>query len=339
MTKIPSESRAAQLVDKFRTQSLSPEELNEFKTFIAMMSDEEVANMFEQHPDTKYECHEMPKELFERIISGIERRAIAEQALCKTAHRRRLITVAATIAIPLLCVVAWLGINLEEYSRYNDMLASDTQLTTSDGETARLQLPDGSDITLGSNSHIKYSLKDFNDKLRVINGLGDISLNVAHNSKCPFILKSDGLEVRVLGTKFSLMAKTDAPAAMLYLEEGSVEMKSTVSGEVVVIKPHELVAMNYTTGSFTIEHLDAPNDARARLRGDISFKGISLMDVLNRLSDTYHKEFTYEEKYVAGKTFTGYLPTTNIYEAINIICEVFHLEAYMGADKITLKQR
>lgn len=339
MIKFTTESRIEELVDRFRANTLSSGELKEFKKLIAMMSDEEVADIFEKHPDSGYESREMSEENFDRIISEMKRRAIAEQTLCRSVHRRRLIMVAAVVAIPLLCVVAWLGINLGEYSRYNEMLASDTQLATSDGETARLRLPDGSNISLGSNSRVTYSLKNFNDNERVINGLGEVWLDVAHNSKCPFILKSNGLEVRVLGTKFSLIAKADAPSAMLYLEEGSVEMKSTVSGEVVVIKPNELVTMNYATGSFTIEYLNAPNDVRARLRGDISFNGVSLTDVIEGLSDTYHKKFMYDKEDVAGKTFTGYLPSTDILEAVNIICEVFRLEAYMSPDSIVLKHK
>lgn len=337
MSTTTADTRLEELVGKFRSHTLTPDELAEFREIIARMPDDEVAETFSRYGDS--DISEIPAESFERIIAGIR---------AKTAHRhkpqflsvlRRFTAVAAVMTLPLIGVIVWLVVNMGQYSKYRQMLASDTEITTSEGESATLRLPDGSEAIVRSDSRLAYSMRDFNDRERVVSGAGELQLEVTPAADRPFVLKSPGLEVKVLGTRFSLTAREGAASAMLYLESGSVEMKSTASGETVVIKPNELATMNYTTGRFTIENMDNQNDARARLRGDISFAGAPLTTVIDTLAKTYDKQLVYTETDVADKTFTGYLPGTDMTEAVEIICQIFNLEATTDGESVRLKRK
>lgn len=334
---IATDPRLEELVGKFRSHTLTAEELTEFRGIIAQMSDDEVAEIFSRYGDT--DTYDMPVESFERIIAGIQSRISHTKKPRYLTMLRRVTAVAAVMTLPLIGAVVWLAADMGKYSKYRDTLAAATEITTSDGETATMRLPDGSEAVIRSDSRLAYSIKDFNDRERIVSGAGELQLEVARAVGRPFLLRSPGLEVRVLGTKFSLNAREGAESAMLYLESGSVEMKSTASGETIVIKPNELATMNYATGRFTIENMDNHNDARARLRGDISFAGTSLATVIDTMADTYDKEFIYKEADIAGKTFTGYLPGTDMSEALEIICQIFQLEAYTDGDTVKLRRK
>lgn len=337
MPTIAPDSRLELLAGKFRAHTLTAEELKELKEAIAQMTDADVARIFGLYADT--DITPMPDDAFQRVIAQVMEKTAKKDRPRYLTMLRRVTAVAAAMTLPLIGAVVWLAADMGKYSKYRDTLAAATEITTSDGETATMKLPDGSEAVIRSDSRLAYSIKDFNDRERIVSGAGELQLEVARAAGRPFLLRSPGLEVRVLGTKFSLNAREGAESAMLYLESGSVEMKSTASGETIVIKPNELATMNYATGRFTIENMDNHNDARARLRGDISFAGTPLATVIDTMADTYDKEFIYKEADIAGKTFTGYLPGTDMTEALEIICQIFQLEAYTDGDTVKLRRK
>jgi len=113
------------------------------------------------------------------------------------------------------------------------------------GERKSFQLADGSVVTLNGGSRIEVS-KDFDLAKREISLKGEAYFNVTHNARKPFIIHTDNINVKVLGTEFDVKAYPGDKTTETILIKGSVEV--TVHDrpeEKIVLKPrHKLIIQN-----------------------------------------------------------------------------------------------
>lgn len=312
---------ADHLFEKLRANTLTRGELEELRAIVGSMSDRDIEAAYAARAD---EPTEIAPESVDRIRHQVD---ACVSASLRRRGMRRYIAIAAGIMLPLVAAVAWLSIRLGEYSRYDDTLTATNEVVTGVGESVTVRLPDGSQASIGPESALAYSLKDFNGKERTVDGAGNLELAVVKNPTCPFTLMAPGLRVRVLGTKFTLVARDGAPDAKLYLKEGSVEMESLASGERLTVRPNELVVMDYATGRMSVERMDNANDARAMLRGDMVFDGEPLSAVAERMSKVYGFSISWSGINPDEKIFTGYIPIGDRSEALSIVEHAFNLKA------------
>jgi len=78
-------------------------------------------------------------------------------------------------------------------------------------------LPDGSMISLNTQSTLEYS-KKFNKRNRTVELKGEAYFKVAHNPEKPFVIETGKLKIEVVGTEFNVNAKNT---------EGNVEVVVT----------------------------------------------------------------------------------------------------------------
>ncbi|MBO9635424.1 MAG: FecR family protein [Chitinophagaceae bacterium] len=111
------------------------------------------------------------------------------------------------------------------------------------GEMKTVQLPDGTVVTLNANSSIKLN-KDFNTSDRRLELSGEAFFKVAQNPSRPFIIHTDRMDVRVLGTSFNVKAYPDDQNFETTLIQGSVEVEmNNEEKRKVILKPNEKVTV------------------------------------------------------------------------------------------------
>jgi ferric-dicitrate binding protein FerR (iron transport regulator) len=96
---------------------------------------------------------------------------------------------------------------------------SNNAVTTTDS-FEMVELPDGSIVYLNHNSSLEFD-EDF--EKREVNAEGELFFSVAEGEE-PFVIKTEGGEVKVLGTEFSV--KTTEDELEVEVEDGIVELKS-----------------------------------------------------------------------------------------------------------------
>lgn len=100
------------------------------------------------------------------------------------------------------------------------------RVSTERGEVRRIALDDGSVVTLNGNSTIQIRYQD--DIRQVILRRGEASFEVAHNSRRPFVVNAEGLDVRAVGTEF--VVGIEAGGVEVTVEEGVVAVGGGASG-------------------------------------------------------------------------------------------------------------
>ena len=115
----------------------------------------------------------------------------------------------------------------------NELVYSDTDdveelvfntLTVPFGKTFVLSLSDGTKAHLNAGSSLKYPVKFLQGQNRIIHITGEAFLDVAKDSLRPFIVNTENMNVRVLGTKFNISSYTEDDTSDVVLVEGSVSL-------------------------------------------------------------------------------------------------------------------
>lgn len=99
-------------------------------------------------------------------------------------------------------------------------------LSTSNGETYQVRLPDGSAVWLNAASSLTYSAKLIQNGKRSVTLSGEAYFQVTKDKSHPFVVSTAGQQVEVLGTHFNVNAYADEPITATTLVEGSVKVSS-----------------------------------------------------------------------------------------------------------------
>lgn len=112
------------------------------------------------------------------------------------------------------------------------------------GGEYNLVLPDGTRIYLNAGTTLRYP-DHFAGGSREIFLSGEAYLEVSRDTSRPFIVRTDDMDVRVLGTVFNVNAYPDGSYVRTTLVEGKVE--TSCGGERIVMKPGTQVAYDKAT--------------------------------------------------------------------------------------------
>lgn len=158
-------------------------------------------------------------------------------------------------AVIVLCIaIGWFMWNPFQHS------SSGMEVVTVNlGTRMRVFLPDGSEVWLNSGSKLIYpkNFKNLSKREVVLSGEG--YFEVKHDSDHPFIIHTDFLNIKDLGTVFNIKAYPDEKQAVATLISGSIEV--TVNGDpgkTIILKPHEKVSYFADIQGLSLEKNNLP---------------------------------------------------------------------------------
>jgi ferric-dicitrate binding protein FerR (iron transport regulator) len=99
------------------------------------------------------------------------------------------------------------------------------EITVSYGSKSRVTLPDGSVVNLNSGSTLRYPAK-FSNTSRNVYLQGEAFFDVKKDPTHPFLVKTDAITIKVLGTKFNVKSYADEKTIQTTLVSGAVEIYS-----------------------------------------------------------------------------------------------------------------
>lgn len=157
------------------------------------------------------------------------------------------------------------------------------QLRVPYGKRAFLKLSDGTSLWVNTGSTVIYPAT-FSKNKREIYVDGEVYAEVFHDEKRPFIIKTNKLDVQVLGTIFNVSAYKEDKQINVVLVSGSVNVKPK-NGKATLIKPNQLFA--FTDEASTLRNVQVVNYTSWH-EGDYIFKNEPIENILLRLSRYYN---------------------------------------------------
>ncbi|TDQ79261.1 FecR family protein [Sphingobacterium yanglingense] len=178
------------------------------------------------------------------------------------------------------------------------------QIITPNGGMYSVVLPDGTKVRLNAGTHLRYPNRFIGDQ-RVVELTGEAYFDVKSNPSKPFIVKSIGQEVQVVGTRFNIQAYDGQAKVRTTLAEGKINLKNISNGMVRSLVPGEQGEVDGK--SLVVEPTDL-TVAMAWLNNTFVFKGKPIREIMLELSRWYDVEVDLEN--LPDETFYATLPRT-----------------------------
>ncbi|WP_316744393.1 FecR family protein [Pedobacter antarcticus] len=181
-------------------------------------------------------------------------------------------------------------------------------LETPKGGQYQIQLADGTLVWLNSDSKLSYPATFKSSETRTVELTGEAYFEVAHNPVQPFIVKTPGQTVEVLGTHFNMMAYENDDYQETTLLEGAVKVGFSTKSK--IIHPGQQAQTRRNSSEINIQsHVDTGRIISWK-EGVFTFDNSDIEDVMKQLSRWYDAVVVYQGEKPAV-TFTGVIPRNN----------------------------
>ncbi len=215
---------------------------------------------------------------------------LVQEVMLQTAGGRQLALNASTQTESL----DGMGLSLEQsaeekgliYASAPEAVEIETHLlSTPRGQDFKVTLADGSIVWLNAESQLEYPSR-FVGKERKVRLIGEAYFQIASNREMPFIVETNNMSTRVLGTEFNLCNYSERDAHVTLIK-GSVEVKSPKSkGGYVRMAPGEDAQLQ-PDGSFVLKEVDIDSYVYWK-EGFFYFDNTPLVDIMQSIGRWYN---------------------------------------------------
>ena len=223
---------------------------------------------------------------------------------------RKLIPVWLKVAAAVILLI---GCNYFWYT-YTENL---TEIKVPAGSRTNIVLPDGTEVSLNAGSVLRYH-RGFGIRERNVTLDGEGYFKVAKNAEVPFFVKTNDVQVQVVGTVFNVRAYDDDNYVMVSLLEGRVNL-SVSANSVMKLFPNEQALYNKNTGRMEKLKTNA-SKACDWLDGGLTFENASFADIAHRLERKFQVKISIESERLKAEHFSGSFDSNqNIYDILHEI--------------------
>lgn len=247
----------------------------------------------------------------------------------RTRRLKNIVLVVSGMAASLL-----IFLSLSFYTDLFSTSGATLSMRTTYGSRSEVVLPDGSIVKLNAGSNLDYHYDKIN-QTRKVDFSGEAFFEVA-KSKKPFVIEtSDGLKVKVLGTKFNLSTYPEDRMAQTSLFEGKVELSQKGSPSLILepgqmaILDKKLNEIKYTEGE--ISH------TTSWMQNKLYMENMSLHEVCTKLERWYDVRITLASSDLGEKIhYTGVLKEQTVLDVLNALCHLSSISYKLNGKEITI---
>lgn len=325
-------------IEKYFQEELSPEE--RLSLLHDVEANEELKKEFVEHQNMyallnlghQMENRKIGKYKFDQFIVKKQRHIIRRQWLQVIGYAAVILTLVVSSSLLTL----W-------YTRSEQQpvhISTDVMNTlyTPAGQRAQLVLQDGTEVWLNAKSKLVYPAQ-FTGKERRVTIEGEAFFNVAKDTSRPFIVSTQDIDMKVLGTQFNVYCYPDAGYIQTSLLEGSVRVFFTNrENEGVTLKPDQQVTV--VAGKMQISPI-RQNEYFLWRDGIYAFENEPLIDILKKLELYYDVKIVIKDPSLFNDTYTGkFRQRDSLDDVFRVLHQIskFKVEKDMGNNMITLSK-
>lgn len=195
-------------------------------------------------------------------------------------------------------------------------------------EMKEFKLPDGSLVTINSNSSLEYN-KNTWFLSRKVNLEGEAYFEVEKGSD--FEVKTESGFVNVLGTKFNVLQKKERFSVSCL--EGKVSVSDAIESQSVILT--EGLATNLDNDILTEPFEFNKDKIHAWKKGLFYFEKESLSNVFFEIENYYGINIEYQEE-VSNKSFSGVFNKSDLKTVLEIVCSPMGLTYSVNEQTVTV---
>jgi ferric-dicitrate binding protein FerR (iron transport regulator) len=199
------------------------------------------------------------------------------------------------------------------------------QYATKPGEHAKIMLSDGTKIWLNAGSRLKYPAK-FKGDTREVYLTGEAFFDVAKDKKHPFIIHTDKMDTKVLGTSFNVQAYPDHATQEVSVLTGRVNVKSIVTQENVYVTPGQKVVFKSKSNKLQA-FTDIPLNSISLWRKNIIvFEDAPLPEVIATINRKYNVTIEIGNKNLNNLKISAYFKELPVEQVVALVCNIINAD-------------
>lgn len=220
-----------------------------------------------------------------------------------------------------------------KYSKEGDAMMN--TIKTFYGQTYSITLSDGTLVQLNSNTTFTYPTY-FDGAEREVELAGEAYFTVAKDAYHPFIVHTEEVQTKVLGTEFDVRAYGGEPSTVT-LVKGCVEVTAGMRAPIVLKPGQSFSYTNSYTDVVEVEEVDVREYSEWR-SGFFYFDNRTLFDVFRFLGRYYNINVESRNDIVMKQRFNLWIDMSKaIEENLKLINEVGGIHATIKDDKVIIK--
>jgi hypothetical protein len=217
------------------------------------------------------------------------------------------------------------------------------------GKPEKLLLEDSSVIILAAHAAVQYPVH-FTGRQREVVLTGEAFFDIRPNAGLPFLIYSNNIVTRVLGTSFTINAGSGDEPVMVSVHSGRVQvmekkMLQQVAGKQpkttngVILTANQKTVYTKEKNDFQVTLVDTPVliEQQTARSGLFDFKREKLPVVAFRLEKAYGIEIILESDRLNTCMFSGDVTEENLYEKLDLICKSVNAVYEISGTKILIK--
>ncbi|MEO9051576.1 MAG: FecR family protein [Ginsengibacter sp.] len=259
--------------------------------------------------------------------------------------RRFLVLLSRVAAVLLVCVISAYFIyknNKPDTARdVSAVKTSDWQIQQTDkGAKSTVFLQDGTRVILNADSKITFQ-KNFSGNTREVYLSGEAFFDVAHNADMPFIIHTDKMNIKVLGTEFNVKSYPEDSTYETTLIRGSIEvtLKDRPSDRIILKPKEKLIVANISfekvpdsheslpslpsqlsiTGLHYVSKTDSAIAETSWVENTLVFQDESFANLATDMERKYAVNIHFSNELIKNNRFTGIFKEETIREALNAL--------------------
>lgn len=209
--------------------------------------------------------------------------------------------------VRLIALLAGLSLFLLLGYRWYTSTREATQLlaVTTQDEEKELKLPDGTKVRLNRFTTLRYDGASF-ERQRKVMIEGEGYFEVTKDEEHPFVVQSDVMQVRVLGTIFNFKSKAGNRKATTTLLQGMVEVKGNRGEGHICLSPGQMAELDAQSRRLTVKQADVAMEQW--YSRTLKFEKANLNAIAATLERVYGVKVILSPHLDQLKTYTGIVP-------------------------------
>ena len=246
----------------------------------------------------KERADKVKREAAMEAAKEVRAEAAAEAEAVKAAKKEAEAAAAAAVAVILLAG----GVTTVSLSK---RLAQPLTVITHLGERSQVVLPDGTKVWLNSASSVEYVAPFFSRERRVKMD-GEAYFEVQHDAQAPFVVSTNGLDIKVLGTRFNIRNDDNDHRITTVLLEGAV--KAYASGDekaAVRLRPSQQLVFDTRTGAMRLTDEPSADRSINWIDGRFCFEHDTFAEIVAELKRYYNVDIRFMDDALRSERFSG----------------------------------
>lgn len=287
--------------------------------------------------DLYFDLKKYPAEhAWEKVHMRIQKQSKLHQTKIRSLASNPIFRIAAAVLFAALLLVSG-------YEVYNN--DSENKEIVEISETNQILksfiLPDGTEISLNSDTKIKYP-KQFAEDIREVTIEGEAFFHVKPNKAKPFIIHAGNAQIKVLGTSFNVNAYPSAKTVEVTVETGKVQVLNKIASpkenNEVILMPGEKGTLN-NSGNLLIKSTNQNPNFLAWKTHNLVFKATLLPEVIENLKKVYKVDISLADPKLNNLLLTAQFNDYPLDFILDVIKSTFQIEVEQVNGHYILKAR